>query len=334
MWTTRATRVCCEMWPGNTADVTSLIPVIKRIKGRFNIGRFCIVCDRGMISQDTLIYLEEEKIHYIVGARMRRVKEIKKEVLSRAGRYREVYPEGVSCKDPSPLKVKEVMVDGRRYILCLNERQARKEAVDRQAMLDALREKIRTNPKSLVGNKGFRKYLSLDRETLAINPKKIAEEQRYDGKWVLRTNTELSPEQTALKYKELWQVEQVFRDMKSVLETRPIYHQTDETIRGHVFCSFLALVLRKENWMVGWIKPATAWSGQTSNKTSRPFSRLQSRMRERNSPSGVNAWGYAEQSSRRSVSPFPRPFERYNDTNQIFKEPPVVPKTFSQYLSI
>ena len=238
--------VCCEMWPGNTADVTSLIPVIKRIKGRFNIGRFCIVSDRGMISQDTLIYLEKEKIPYILGARMRRVKEIKKEVLSRAGRYREVYPEGVSSKDPSPLKVKEVMVDGRRYILCLNERQARKEAVDRQAMLDALREKIRTNPKSLVGNKGFRKYLSLDRETLAINPKKIAEEQRYDGKWVLRTNTEFSPEQTALKYKELWQVEQVFRDMKSVLETRPIYHQTDETIRGHVFCSFLALVLRKE----------------------------------------------------------------------------------------
>jgi transposase len=50
----------------------------------------------------------------------------------------------------------------------------------------------------------------------------------------------------ALKYKELWQVEQVFRDMKSVLETRPIYHQTDENIRGHVFCSFLSLVLRKE----------------------------------------------------------------------------------------
>jgi len=97
-----------------------------------------------------------------------------------------------------------------------------------------------------VGNRGFRKYLTLDRDTIAINQDKIVEEQRYDGKWVLRTNTEFSPERTALKYKELWQVEQVFRDMKSVLETRPIYHQTDETIRGHVFCSFLALVLRKE----------------------------------------------------------------------------------------
>lgn len=66
---------------------------------------------------------------------------------------------------------------------------------------------------------------------------------RFDGKWVLKTNTSLSPEEVALKYKELWMVEQVFRDVKSVLETRPVFHQRDETIRGHVF---LALMLRKE----------------------------------------------------------------------------------------
>ena len=71
-------------------------------------------------------------------------------------------------------------------------------------------------------------------------------EARFDGKWVLRTNTELGADKVALKYKELWQVERVFRDVKSMLETRPIFHQRDDTIRGHVFCSFLALVLRKE----------------------------------------------------------------------------------------
>jgi len=74
----------------------------------------------------------------------------------------------------------------------------------------------------------------------------VKAEARFDGKWVLRTNTELSAEKVALKYKELWQVERVFRDVKSMLETRPIFHQRDDTIRGHVFCSFLALVLRKE----------------------------------------------------------------------------------------
>jgi len=238
--------VCCEMWPGNTADVRSLIPVIARIRSRFEIGRFCIVSDRGMISEATMAWLEKEKILYILGARMRRVREINEDVLSRAGRYREVYPEGGSPKEPSPLKVKEVMIEQRRYIVCLNERQARKDAADRQAILEALQEKIRSNPKSLVGNKGYRKYLSINRDSVSIDRKKILEEERFDGKWVLKTNTGLSTQQVALKYKELWQVEQVFREMKSILETRPIYHQRDETIRGHVFCSFLALVLRKE----------------------------------------------------------------------------------------
>lgn len=237
--------VCCEMWPGNTADVKSLIPVVERMKMRFAIGRFCIVSDRGMISEETTAYLEKERIPYILGARMRRVKEIKEEVLSRAGRYREVYPEGVSSEDPSPLKVKEVIVDDRRYIVCLNERQARKDVADRNAIIDSLTEKL-TSPKSLVGNKGYRKYLTMDRDSVSINEKKIEEEKRFDGKWVLKTNTDLTAEQAALKYKELWRVEQVFRDMKSVLDTRPIFHQKDETIRGHVFCSFLALVLIKE----------------------------------------------------------------------------------------
>ncbi len=239
--------VCSEMWPGNTTDVKTLVPVIKRLRSRFAIGRICIVSDRGMISAETMVYLEEEKIPYILGARMRRSKEVKEEVLSRAGRYREVHPEGSSAKDPSPLKVKEVvLLGGSRYILCLNEKQARKDAADRQAIVDSLQEKLKTNPKSLVGNKGYRKYLKLDRETVAVNQDKIEEEARYDGKWVLKTNTMLTAEQVALKYKELWQVEQVFRDMKSVLDTRPIFHKLDETIRGHVFCSFLALVIRKE----------------------------------------------------------------------------------------
>jgi len=238
--------VASEMWPGNAADVTSLFPVIQRIRSRFPIDKLCIVADRGMISGDTVAYLEKEKISYILGARMRKVKEVRQDVLSRAGRYREVYPEGRSSKDPSPLKVKEVLVDDRRYILCLNERQARKDAADRQSIIDALSEKIKSNPKSLVGNKGYRKYLSLDRDTVSLNQEKVEEEKRFDGKWVLKTNTALTAEQVALKYKELWQVEQVFRDMKSVLDTRPIFHQRDETIKGHVFCSFLALTLIKE----------------------------------------------------------------------------------------
>ena len=78
-----------------------------------------------------------------------------------------------------------------------------------------------------------------------IDEEKIKQEARYDGKWVLQTNLADEPEIIALAYKELWMVEDLFRTMKSILETRPIYHKRDETIRGHVFCSFLALLLRR-----------------------------------------------------------------------------------------
>ena len=201
-----------------------------------------------MISSETLDYLGEpsSQIDYILGARMRRVNEIKEDVLSRGGRYREVHPEGVKSNDPSPLKVKEVLHNGSRYIVCLNTRQARKDALDREAIVNSLKEQLKKGGKSLVGNKGYKKYLKVKKGSVEIDLKKVEEESRYDGKWVLKTNTKLSSEEVALKYKELWQVERIFRDAKSMLETRPVYHQRDETIRGHVFCSFLALVVRKE----------------------------------------------------------------------------------------
>jgi len=242
----RGKPVCCEMWPGNTTDVKSLIPVTDRIRSRFQVGQFCVVADRGMISAGTVKELQEGKILYILGARMRKVTKIKREVLSHPGRYREVRPESRIQKDPSPLRVKEVVLEGKRYIVCLNPRQARKDAQDRQAIVDSLRNKIKCNPKGLIGNKGYRRYLKMDKESVSLDQDKIEYESRFDGKWVLLTNTDLSAEEVALKYKELWQVEQAFRDIKSILETRPVYHKREENIRGHVFCSFLALVLRKE----------------------------------------------------------------------------------------
>jgi transposase len=241
--------ICCELWPGNTTDVTTLIPVVDRLRSRFGVRRVCIVADRGMISQETIEALEhkERGWEYILGARMRSQNEVKDEVLSRAGRYRVVHPPRVASDDPSPLKVKEVWVEDRRYVVCLNEDEARKDAADREAIVAALREQLRSGDKSLVGNKGYRRYLSDGgAERFQIDEAKIAADARYDGKWVLRTNTELDSAEVALQYKRLWMVEQWFRSCKSLLQTRPIYHRCDETIRGHVFGSFLALVLRQE----------------------------------------------------------------------------------------
>jgi hypothetical protein len=245
----RGRPICCELWPGNTADVTTLIPVADRLRRRFGIGTVCMVADRGMISRETIEASEAEQRGWqsILGARMRSQNEVKDEVLARAGRYRVVHPERLESDDPSPLKVKEVRVGDRRYIVCLNEDEARKDAADREAIVASLREQLRRGVKSLVGNKGYRRYLSGgDARALAIDEAKIGEDARHDGKWVLRTNTDLDAAGVALQYKRLWMVEHWFRSCKSLLQTRPIYHKCDETIRGHVFCSFLALVLRQE----------------------------------------------------------------------------------------
>jgi transposase len=240
--------LCCEMWPGNTTDVKTLIPIVERIRDRFNVSKFCVVADRGMISKETLIEFEkpENKVPYILGTRMRSVSEVRRGVLCRAENYQEVVPEGTRIKDPSPLKVQEVWVDNRRYIVCVNSKQARKDAADRASILESLEEQLKHGAKTLVGNRGYRRYLKFEKNSATIDREKVEQEARFDGKWVLRTNTRLSAKNVALKYKELWQVEHTFRDMKSVLETRPVYHRLDETIRGHVFCSFLALMLKKD----------------------------------------------------------------------------------------
>jgi transposase len=239
--------ICCELWPGNTADVTTLIPIVDRLGRRFHMRRICIVADRGMISKDTLADLDAQGWPYIVGARMRAQKEVREEVLADRGRFRVVHGRREKNTDPAPLKVKEVTIAGRRYVVCVNEEEVATDRHQREEIVTALRQLLQQGDKALVGNKGYRHYLKVEGEGhFAIDEAKIAEEARYDGTWVLRTSTELATAEVALQYKKLWMVEHWFRSCKSLLDTRPIYHKCDETIRGHVFCSFLALVLRQE----------------------------------------------------------------------------------------
>lgn len=244
--------ICCELLPGNTTDSKTLVPVVRKIKQRFGVESFCIVADRGMISKSTIETLESDSVdlEYIFGCRMRRQKEVRKDVLeSRDGAYQEIQIERAGNSKPLALKIKEVLIDDRRYIICHNAEQAKKDAEDREAIVASLRKKMKQGDRSLVGNKGYRKYLKSSdpaEVVFAIDEQKISEEARFDGTWVLRTNTTYAAKEVAVQYKELWMVEQAFRTVKSVMGTRPIYHKCDDTIRGHVFCSFLALALMKE----------------------------------------------------------------------------------------
>ena len=237
--------VCTEMWPGNTADVGSLIPAIDRLQRRFRINRVCVVADRGMISAETIAELEARKLLYVLGVRERTDKLVRELVLDDPAPFVPF----VVMKSGSEVdyEAKAVKLAGRRYIVCRNLDQMKKDAADRATVVAALERQLKKGDKSLVGNKGYRRFLANPQgEGFSIDPAKVEEDAKFDGVFVLRTNARLSPLEAMLVHKQLWIVERAFRTTKSLFETRPIYHQLDETIRGHVACSFLAVLLKKE----------------------------------------------------------------------------------------
>ena len=237
--------VCTEMWPGNTADVGSLVPVVDRLRKRFSIQRICVVADRGMISAETIAELEARGFFYILGVRERSDKLVRELVLDDPAPF---IPLTIAKRDKDiDYEAKAVALAGRRYIVCRNREEMKKDAAARAAILTALERQLKKGDKSLVGNKGYRRFLATpDDDHFAIDRAKAEEDAKFDGIFVLRTNTNLSPLDAMLCYKRLWMVERAFRTSKSLFATRPIFHKLDETIRGHVSCSFLALVLKKE----------------------------------------------------------------------------------------
>ncbi|MBA3278530.1 MAG: transposase [Geodermatophilaceae bacterium] len=218
-----------------------------RLRSRFAIGRVCVVADRGMISAATIAALEERGLEYVLGARERTDSLVRTVVLADAQPFTPLCIERAGGEQ-TQLFVKEVKTEGRRYIVCRNEAEAEKDAADRQAIVEALDQQLKRGDKALIGNSAYRRYLRTTSKsrTFEIDPGKLADEARYDGIFVLRTNARLTPLQAVLRYRDLIQVEQLFRTAKALMRTRPIYHASDAAIRGHVFCSFLALVLRKE----------------------------------------------------------------------------------------
>jgi len=247
--------ICSEMWPGNTADVAVLVPIVDRLRHRFGIGRVCVVADRGMISAATIAALEERGLEYVLGVRERSDKLVRKLVLEDEKPLTPLLIERRAGE--TQLFVKEVTVGtpdgGRRYIVVRNEAEAEKDRADRQAIVEALDRQLKKGDKALIGNSAYRRFLRKSRKVegesapvFEIDPGKLAEEARYDGIFVLRTNARITPLMAVLRYRDLLQVEELFRTAKALMHTRPIYHSSDAAIRGHVFCSFLALVLRKE----------------------------------------------------------------------------------------
>ena len=149
--------VCTEMLAGNTADSTVLLPIVDRLRSRFRIGRVCVVADRGMISAATIAALEERGLDYILGARERGTVAIREVVLKDEKPFTPLLIE--RGRGETQLFVKEVTVDGARYIVCRNEAEARKDRADRQAVVDGLQKRLAGGEKALIGNSAYRRYL-------------------------------------------------------------------------------------------------------------------------------------------------------------------------------
>jgi hypothetical protein len=239
-------------WPGNTSDST-LIRQVKDDLRAWRLTRVVWVADRGFSSEENRRYLQRAGGHYIIGEKLRSDSPEPAAALARQGRYATV---------ADNLQVKEVVIDDAtmrdRFVICRNPDQAARDRTVRDQLLAQLAEliadsdtlaaderadiaaRLRTKP-------GYRRFL---RETpgglLRIDRGAVAAEERLDGKFLLRTSDPtLSAEDVAVGYKQLLEVERGWRDMKSTLDLRPVYHHLERRIRAHVVLCWLALLLTR-----------------------------------------------------------------------------------------
>jgi hypothetical protein len=238
-------RVWC--WPGNTTD-SALIRQVKHDLRDWTLARVIWVADRGFASAENRRYLRRGDHHYIIGERLRSGSAEATAALSRQGRYAEV---------AGNLRVKEVRIsEHERFVICHNPNQADRDAATRARLVAQLTELIdgadkltatkRAELRGVLSTKpGLARYLRVTPGgLLRIDHKKIKAEANLDGKYLLRSSDpRLSAEDIALGYKQLLQVERGWRDMKQVIDLRPVYHRLEERIRAHVLLCWLALLL-------------------------------------------------------------------------------------------
>ncbi|WP_245001206.1 IS1634 family transposase [Caldalkalibacillus thermarum] len=239
----------CWVWPGNTMDMTVVEQVKKDLIG-WKLGRVISVMNRGFSSEENLRMLQRAGGHYIVGEKMRSGKAATSEAMSTRGRYQQVREN---------LHVKEIIVgDGearKRYVLVYNPKEAQHQREERKNYwkncrrnwmgLNSYRMRpIAKRPAACIPS-FLRKISSPVKDgTLRLNKQAIRDAEKYDGKYLIRTSDDtLSPEDVALGYKQLIEVEDAFRTLKSTLELRPMYHRLEDRIRAHILLSWLALLL-------------------------------------------------------------------------------------------
>ena len=225
-----------EVFPGSTFEGNTLKTMIDQLKENYEIESLTFVADSAMLSSKNLDYLESEKIKYIVGYR---IKNQSKEIIS-------AVQDVSSYTQLGEEKAKEIMLEGRRIISTYSIRRAQKDAKDREQNILRMKKKLASskNPKSLISNSGYKKYLKLKGESeIEIDEAKIAQSAKFDGLHAVLTNDmSIGLAEIIEQYHNLWQIEECFRISKHDLKIRPIFHWTPRRIRAHIAICFMSLV--------------------------------------------------------------------------------------------
>lgn len=229
-----------EVFSGNTNDVKCFSLAIRQLKEKYHVSNVVLVGDRGMVSKSNIQDIEKAKLKYILGYRMRTLsKEERKTVLDKAD---------LRKLKNHKLQYKEVDHQGQRLVVCYNEERAQKDKEFREKQIEKLKEKLKVvkSIKQLIANSKDRRFLRVNNEKTkaTLDEEKVKQDELYDGVFVLSTNTKFSCTQVVERYKDLWQIEAGFRQLKSELKTGPIYHHKDRRIRAHIMICFMAFCLK------------------------------------------------------------------------------------------
>lgn len=281
LMTTDGVPIAHEVFPGNTADVTSFSRIVTILKEKYHIEKVILIADRGMVSEENIVHLEQMGLSYIVGIRMRTLPQsLKQKLLVPLDEEEERYELEFMDKAADNLYIKEFPVSKfsddeisdlfvekikkgksatfneatireqikkRRFFVCLNPLVKEATKKKREFFTKVIERKIHTTPtKEWIVKNGYKKHLTFaDGIHPTIDYDRLRDEELYDGKWILMTNEKhISSFSAGTYYKSLQIIERGFQDLKSLITMQPIYHYKEERIRAHIFACFLSLVLK------------------------------------------------------------------------------------------
>jgi|YelNatPaOPRAMG01_1025707.scaffolds.fasta_scaffold66746_1 transposase len=235
-----------ELFEGNTFEGKTLENALEKLKKTYQIEKVVFVADSGLLNKNNISLLENDKQEYILGARIKNVSaELTKEILDK-DTYKPLYSNQENNEEE--ITYKEIILEDKnqKLIVSYSPSRAQKDKYDREKALEQLGKRIgkNKNPKSLLSNYGYKKFIKVEGESkLVIDDDKIKEAQQWDGLHGIYTNIKNANPVDILKhYKGLWQVEETFRISKHDLSMRPIFHWTPKRIKSHIAICFMALV--------------------------------------------------------------------------------------------